>query len=221
MSGKKNVLIRLIVFSSLLVFFGNGAVAQQLSEGDDITPVLEGTTEPTFEETQQYSEGVYFNQNMDFGSLQTVAVLPFQNLTDADTAAERVRDAFMGLLLATEAVYVLPPGEVARAINRVGLQVPSTPSIEEIQKLANILQVEAFITGTLREYGTVRSGASQANVVSLSLQMLETEAGTIIWSAASTKGGITAMDRLFGAGGEPMNKVTEQVINELLDKLFQ
>lgn len=185
---------KLIICSSLLLFCGCGA------------PV---------------SKGVYFNPLMDFGSLQKVAVLPFKNLTDADAAAERVRDAFMGMLLATEAVYVLPPGEVARAISRVGMRDPSTPSVEDIQKLTNILQVDAFITGTLREYGTVRSGVSSANVVSLSLQMIETEAGKIIWSASSTKGGITAMDRLFGAGGEPMNTVTEEVINELLDKLFQ
>ena len=59
-------------------------------------------------------DDVFFEPNMDFGSVQSVAVLPFQNLTSADEAAERVRDTFMGMLLATGALYVLPPGEVAR-----------------------------------------------------------------------------------------------------------
>ena len=157
---------------------------------------------------------------VDFASIQTVAVLPFQNLTDTEDAAERVRDVLTGMLLATDAVYVLPPGEVYRGISRVGMAVPSTPSIEEIKKLAGILSIDVVVTGVLREYQLVRAGASSANIISLSLQMIETETGTIIWSASTTKGGITLTDRLFGGGGEPMNDVTLESVDDLLNKLF-
>lgn len=166
-------------------------------------------------------KGVFFNEMVDFASIQTVAVMPFQNLTDTEDAAERVRDVYMGMLLATEAVYVLPPGEVYRGISRVGMINPSAPSIEEIKSLAGILDVDVVVTGVLREYQLVRSGASTANIISLGLQMIETETGTIIWSASSTKGGITVSDRLFGGGGEPMNNVTLESVDDLLDKLFQ
>lgn len=167
------------------------------------------------------SGDVYFEETMDFASIQTVAVLPFQNLTNDDEAAERVRDTFMGMLLATEAVYVLPPGEVARGIARSGAIGAQGPSSESIKKLSGILAVEGVITGVLREYGPVRSGSASANVVSLSLQLMEVETGRVVWSASSTKGGISVWDRLFGGGGEPMNTVTEKVIDDLLDKLFQ
>lgn len=163
----------------------------------------------------------YTNTQMDFSAVRTVAVLPFQNLTSDDLAAERVRDAFMGMLLATEEIYVLPPGEVARGINRVSMRLPETPTVEEITKLKGILEVDAVITGVLREYGAVRSGAAEANLVSLSLQMIETQNGTVVWSASSTKGGITQTDRLLGSGGQPMNDVTTRVINDLLDQLFE
>lgn len=164
---------------------------------------------------------VYFNPNMDFGAVQTVAVLPLLNLTNEDKAGERVRDEFMNQLLATQAVYVLPPGEVARGLSRAGVINYTSPATEEVKKLGNILKVDAVITGALREYGTVRSGNTSANVVSLSLQMIETQTGSNVWSATSTKGGITTMDRLFGGGGEPMNEVTEAVVKELIDKLFE
>ncbi|RJX35039.1 MAG: penicillin-binding protein activator LpoB [Desulfurivibrio sp.] len=163
----------------------------------------------------------FTNQTMDFSAIQSVAVLPFLNLTSDDQAAERVRDSFMGMLLATEAFYVLPSGEVNRGISRAGLRTPQTPSAEEAKSISTILEVDAVITGVLREYGTVRSGSAEANLVSLSLQMLETEKGTVIWSASSTQGGITMGDRLLGSGGQPMNKVTEQVVNDLLNKLFE
>jgi hypothetical protein len=163
----------------------------------------------------------FTNPQMDFSAVRTVAVLPFQNLSTDEQASERVRDAFMGMLLATEAIYVLPPGEVNRGINRVNLRMPSTPTTEEIIKLREVLQVDAVLTGVLREYGAVRSGSAEANMVSLSLQMLETQTGTTVWSASSTKGGVTLADRMLGSGGRPMNDVTTQVLNDLLDQLFE
>jgi hypothetical protein len=94
-------------------------------------------------------------------------------------------------------------------------------SSEQIVRLGNILKVDAVMTGVLREYGTVRSGTTAANVISLGLQMIEVNSGLVVWSASSTKGGITVWDRLFGGGGDPMNTVTEKAINDLLDKLFE
>lgn len=167
------------------------------------------------------SQPDYTNPQMDFSAIRSVAVMPFQNLTADDQAGERVRDTFMGMLLATEAIYVLPPGEVARGITRVNMRNPQAPTIEEIGKLKGLLEVDAVMTGVLREYGPVRSGSAEANLVSLSLQMIETQTGTTVWFASSTKGGISLTDRMFGGGGKPMNNVTAQVINDLLNQLFE
>lgn len=165
-------------------------------------------------------DDVFLEPAMDFGAVQSVAVLPFQNLTSTDEAAERVRDTFAGMLLATGAVYVLPPGEVARAISKLPRFAPQGPSTEQVKQLNAILNVDAVFTGVVREYGTVRSGATSANVVSVSVQMVETTEGMVVWSASSTRGGISVWDRLFGGGGEPMNTVTVKAVDDLLDKLF-
>lgn len=163
----------------------------------------------------------YLDPDMDFGVVRTVAVMPFENLTNDKRAGERVRDVFSNLLLSTGAIYVLPPGEVRRGIRRTGMADSSSPSSEEIVKLANVLKAEAVITGVVREYGEVRSGPSVANTISISLQMIEAETGRVVWSAATTKGGITTLDRLFGGGGEPMNDVTVEAVNELIRNLFR
>lgn len=166
------------------------------------------------------SHNVFRDPNMDFGSLQAVAVLPFANLTREQMAADRVRDVFMTMLQATGGVYVIPPGEVARGISRLGIERPATPTAEEITKLAKNLNADAVITGTVSEYGEVRSGTTSANVISVSLQMMEAQTGRVVWTTSSTKGGVTTTDRLFGGGGEPMNLVTQKAVNDLLDKLF-
>ena len=163
----------------------------------------------------------YHDPDMDFASIRTVAVLPFENLTTDRLAAERVRDILANSLMATGAVYVLPPGEVARGIVRAGIVSPSAPSQEEMVKLAPIIKIDALITGAVTEYGEVRSGTATANVISFNLQMIEAQTQRVVWTAATSQGGISVWDRLFGSGGKPMNDVTMAAIDDILGKLFK
>ena len=163
----------------------------------------------------------YIDPNMDFGAVKTVAVMPFGSLTRDPVVAERVRDVFITRLLSTGAVYVVPVGEVARGVARAEIQNPGAPSSDDIVKFGGIIKAQAVITGTVREYGEVRSGTVSANVISLSLQMIETQTGKVVWTASSTKGGIKIWHRLFGGGGQPMNKVTVEAVNDLINKLLK
>ena len=163
----------------------------------------------------------YQDKNMDFGAIRTVAVMPFGNLSRDNLGAERVRDAYASMLLSTGAVYVLPYGEVVRAIGKVGIASPTTPSTEEIVKLGTQLKADGIITGTLREYGELRSGVAMSNVCSLSVQLFETATGKVVWSGETTRGGITWSDRLFGGGGAPLNDVTEAAVDDLLNKMLK
>jgi len=163
---------------------------------------------------------VYRDPNFDFGAVRIVAVMPFENLTKETQATNRVRDVFMNMLLSTGAIYVLPSGEVARGLTRAGLEKATALSAEDAVRLGGIVKANAVITGVVREYGEVRSGSSSANVISLSLQMMETQTGRVVWNGSSTRGGITASDRLFGGGGRPMDDVTRDAVIEVLNKLF-
>jgi len=163
---------------------------------------------------------VFRDPKMDFGSIQTVAVVPFTNLARDQVVAERVRDVFINRLLSTEAVYVLPVGEVARGIAKLELLTPSSPTADQVVKLGALLKADAVITGVVREYGEVRSGTTSANIISMSIQLIEAGTGRVVWSASSTKGGISFWDRLIGGGGQPVNRVTEQAVDALFDKLL-
>ncbi len=161
------------------------------------------------------------DQNMDFGSLQSVVVMPFMNVSKDQLAGDRVRDVFVIRLLATGGLYVVPTGEVMKAINAIGISNPGAPTNEEMAKLGTALKVQGVFTGMVREYGEIRSGSSVANAISLSLQLSEAQTGRIVWSASSTKGGIGMKDRLLGGGGDPMNDITVKAVNDLIDKLYQ
>ncbi len=163
----------------------------------------------------------YHDSNMDFASIKTVAVMPFENLTHDNQASDRVRDVFSSMLMATGDMYVLPSGEVSKGLMRAGVANPTALSTDEIVKLGGVLKVNAVISGVVREYGEVRSSSSTANVISVSVEMMETQTGKVVWKGASTRGGITFMDRLLGGGGKPMDVVTEKAVNDLLNQLFK
>ncbi len=171
--------------------------------------------------SRRLDPNTYIDPNMDFGTVKSVAVMPFTSLAKDLIVAERVRDVFINRLLATGAVYVVPVGEAARGAARGELQNPSAPSPEEAVKLGGIIKVQAIITGTVREYGEVRSGTVSSNIVSVSLQMIETQTGKVVWTASSTRGGVNIWDRLFGGGGKPMNKVTEKAVDDLIYALLK
>jgi len=164
----------------------------------------------------------YHNADMDFASVRTVAVLPLWNLSKDAQAADRVREVFTTALLATNAVYVVPTGEVARAVSRVGVASAVTPTSDEVVKLCAMLKVDAVITGVLKEYGEIRTSSATANVVALSLQMQEAATGKVVWAGSSSKGGVGWGARLLGsAGGRPVNDVTEQAVDDLLEQMFE
>jgi hypothetical protein len=163
----------------------------------------------------------YHDDAMDFGAIRSVAVVPFSNLSRDQLAADRVRDVFSTALLATGAVYVVPPGEVARGIGKVGFVTAATPSTDEVQKLGQALKVDAVVTGVVKEYGEIRSGTATGNVVSISVQLTETATGKVVWSGGATKGGIGFAARLLGGGGAPLNDVTEKAVLDVIDQLLK
>jgi len=167
------------------------------------------------------TQATFHDPNMDFGLIRSVAVLPFENLSGAQHAAETSRDVFMTLLQAKVDLYVIPPGEILRAISRVQPENAQEPTEEEAVKLAQNLEADVVITGTVLEFGQVRSGSAASNVCSLSIKMLEGQTGKVVWSASSTRGGVSAGDRLVGSGGQPMSIVVTKAAEDLVDRLFQ
>jgi hypothetical protein len=163
----------------------------------------------------------YHDQAMDFTTIKTVAVFPLANLSRENVAADRVRDVLTSTLLATGAFYVVPTGEVARGIVRVNVAIATAPTPEEVVKVAKLISADAVIVGAVKEYGEVRAASSVANSISMSLELFEAQTGRVVWSGTTTKGGVGATERLFGGGGAPMNHVTEEAVDALLDQLFR
>ncbi len=121
----------------------------------------------------------FTNPRFDFGYVERVAVVPFENLSNDPTAAPRVTRLVITELLASGAVDVVEPGEVQAALDRMGTRI-TTPSTEQVVSLGQSLGVQAVVVGSVTQSEVLRSGAVQIPVVALDVHMLETETGTAV-----------------------------------------
>jgi nitrogen regulatory protein PII len=138
--------------------------------------------------TTRGMNSTYRDPEIDLSLVQTVAVLPFDNLTSDDKAGERVRDVFSTMMQATGAVYVVPPGEVAKALGRARVQKFDEPTPEEVTAVGSAVKADVVITGVVREYGQVRSGNSTANAIAVGVKLF---AWWVDWQAARQGGDLT------------------------------
>jgi TolB-like protein len=162
----------------------------------------------------------YVRANADLGVISTVAVLPFENVTNDRLSAERVQRIFFTELLSFDAFQVVEPGLVARAVRRDQLD-PATMTPEETKRLGEALKAQAFFQGTILEYDEGRaSGSAPSPRVKLQLRLVDAETGSTLWSVVRSAGGAALTARLFGIGGEPASSVAGEIIHSELERLL-
>jgi TolB-like protein len=162
----------------------------------------------------------FTNPKFDFGYVERVAVIPFENLSNDHAAGARVSRLVVTELLASGAVDVVEPGEVQAALDRLGARI-TTPSTEQVVSLGTTLGVQAVIVGSVTQSEILRSGAVGIPVVSLDVHMLETETGAAVWAASHTEKASGLGAKLLGAGGEPLSETTRRCVRRTLRTLVE
>lgn len=161
----------------------------------------------------------HIKEDVDFSFIKRVAILPLDNFTSNKTAAESVRQVVTTEMLSSGFVDVVVPGDVMAAINNIGIRSISSPSLEEIKALGKFLKVQAVVTGSVDNYAEVRRGNVTAAEVSITLMMVDTAAGDIIWSVSKTSPGAGFMARHFGARTPTLSETVSKVVREAIATL--
>lgn len=162
----------------------------------------------------------FTNPRFNFGFVERVAVLPFENLSSDRQAGARATRLTMTELLASGAVDVVEPGEVQAALGQFGTRVIQ-PSEEQIVALGESLGVQALILGSVTQSDILRSGASTTPVVGLDVRMVETETGAVVWAANATVKGASFGAKVLGSAGEPISVTTQRAVRQVLATLLE
>lgn len=161
----------------------------------------------------------YIHPTVDLSYITTVGIVPFKNLTQDEHAGSKVEEVVTTDLL-RRGLEVIEIGEVRRVLKTEGYGAePGEVSKSTAENAGKRLGVQAFVLGTVHEYGTPGSGQTY-NEVALTLKLLDVETYTILWEATYSKKGTNVMDRLFGLDKKSTSDLAREVVRDMLDTLF-
>jgi TolB-like protein len=162
----------------------------------------------------------FLDHSFNFGYVEKVAVIPFENLSASQMAGKHATTAFLTELLASETFIVIEPGETAKALSEMNALRNPSLDLQQIKDLGKRLGAQALIFGSVSESGSTRSGGISINTVTLDLRMVETETGATVWSATRTDGRPGLMASLFGlspkSNAETMRECSRNVLKSLI-----
>ncbi len=135
----------------------------------------------------------YVNREADFGVYQTVAVIPFSNLSAERTASEKVSSSFISELLLARDFQVTGMGDFLKTFRSVIKDERSNwldgLSRDEAKSMGDSAKVQGIFVGAVKDYGMVRSGQEEFPLVSVTVRFIDCQSGQVVWSSEITEKG--------------------------------
>ncbi len=163
----------------------------------------------------------YVDRQFDFGSIERIAVIPFENLSTDPSSGKYITRVLITEMLAQEVFEIVEPGEVTSYMSKHFASHSNELSVTEIQDLGKALSVQGVIFGTVGESGQFRSGNLSTHVVSLDIRMVNVETGSTVWSSVVNTGGPGFLSRLMGTGEQTRGKVVRTAIRRAIKTLVK
>jgi hypothetical protein len=144
-----------------------------------------------------------------------IAVLPLANYSDSREAPERLGPMLAVALSQFQTVEVVEPGRVEEALSREPwLMIDRIPP-DLVDTLGAEMGADAILLGAVLAYG-LRDGPDGAlPEVAISLRLLETPGGRVLWSAVHSRGGSDG-ETVFGLGRvTSLERLAADVVEEI------
>ncbi|MGA1858702.1 hypothetical protein VH569_22150 [Azospirillum sp. 11R-A] len=151
----------------------------------------------------------------------TVAVLPFENLTNHPNAGQIAADIVSTELYGVEGLRTV---EVGRVRSRLSVGKPAadsaTASTEgqpdaaplDVQTAGRTLGVDAVLAGSVSEYG-YQHGLREEPVVGLNARLVRVSDGAVLWTSSQSEAGRGYFSR------DSVNNVAQRVATRMIDSL--
>ncbi|MBU1232962.1 MAG: hypothetical protein KKD01_11790 [Proteobacteria bacterium] len=169
--------------------------------------------------SKESSIQTYLREDIDLSYVTRVAILPFENNTQDEFASKRIRDITATQVMAMGIFDVADKGVVDSALSEMGID-PTTPlDAPLVKRLAQRLNVQSLIIGTVNNIGESRQGSFSYPEMSLTLQLLDGESSLILWRTSDTLSGYSLSDRLFGLDPMDSFQITVELLNNMLSTI--
>lgn len=161
----------------------------------------------------------YMREKVDLAAISRIAVMPFQNFTADSFVADRTRDIATTQLLASGIADVVDRGLVDSVMVEEVID-PRLP-IDQInmKRLGQRLNVQAFLLGAVDLAGERRTGSVAYPVLGITLRLVDSQAGLVIWQSSGRWTSETVVGRIFGINPTDDFHVTLQLLQRMLRPL--
>ncbi len=161
----------------------------------------------------------YVREKDKSAGINKVAVMPFENFTADEYAAEKIRRIAIADLL-SKGIEVVEPGEITRIIRESKIKSLSSIKTAEVQEIGKASGACAIMMGSVEYYGLSRGISVTYPEVTANFRLLETSTGKVLWSVRHTSGGANFWTRHFGSEGKSLSEVAGEVVREAINTFF-
>lgn len=167
----------------------------------------------------------YINPSANLSYIKKIAILPFNNFSDDKYAGEKVRSALTIDLMSRHVFDVMEQGEVSKVLGMIfreeGFEEGRAVQMDKemVKMLGEKLGAQAVILGSVNEFSSSRGGGSN-NVVSISIRMLDTSSGIILWQVNTTAVGNSTFRKMIGVDQVEMSILTRDAVRKAVSTLL-
>ncbi len=165
---------------------------------------------------------VYMNSELTLYDQTTVAILPFDNLTDVEGASRKVYDVFLVEFLGLKRFAVIDRGEVERVLSLQRIRFTSELTREQVQQIGKELHASLLVQGAVLEYGMRQiQGFQIAEVpyITIVVKIIDSVSGDILWASTYSRNG-NDTEKVFGLGRiTSLNRLSEVMAREMVKSI--
>jgi TolB-like protein len=152
----------------------------------------------------------FMRENASLAHIQRVAVLPFEG----GGSAPRIREFTMTKVLASGSFDVVDKGLLDSILAQEAIAPGAPLDAATIKRLGQLLDVQGVIVGSVAETSESRGNASFVGVT-MTLRLLDSETGMLLWQASGRGSGYSLADRLLGMAPKDSFEVTMKLLDDL------
>ncbi len=153
-------------------------------------------------------------------ALETVAVLPFENLTQFPDAGEIVAELFTTELYRTDSFRIMDRNQVKRLMREKRITPPQVVDRRAAQMIGRELEVDAVLIGSVSEYWyrlerRSRRPGGEEPAVGLNARLVDVASGKVIWASSHSRSSYDA----FSADRDHLNRVAQITVANMVESL--
>lgn len=119
-----------------------------------------------------------------------VAILPFINKSNYAQADRIVYKIFMAELLQSTHYRIAQEGDVRKVYRQLRIYPQQTPQVDQIKIMADRLNTQLFIIGTILKAKEQSSGRAANPKLTIMLELVDSASGKTLWSTYHTREGL-------------------------------